>query len=215
MEFEVVLVLLAVPAAALAQRDLFFAALAEFHKSSAGLYGDEGPLLTARLDAMSKALDAWDRDIRDAETELRVHLAAGPVETQLQVHTLLAARYLERGRFADAVREFDEDIRIDPRRASFHRLRALALLAMSRRDEAADVRGRLLLVVVEVGDDRWDALGLGVDQRRVLLGCHRLGRVLRGRVQHNQPRPARRRLGGKRLTPAASRFFASMRNHQR
>src|SRR6187401_2172816 len=113
------LAMLAVPAAAMAQRDLFFSALVEFHKSSAGLYGDEGPPLTARLDAMSKALDAWDRDIRDAETELRVHLAAGAVETQLQVHTLLAARYLERGRFADAVREFDEDIRIDPQRAPF------------------------------------------------------------------------------------------------
>ena len=97
------LALLAVPAAAMAQRDLFFSALVEFHKSSAGLYGDEGPPLTARLDAMSKALDAWDRDIRDAETELRVHLAAGAVETRPQVHTLLAARYLERGRFADAV----------------------------------------------------------------------------------------------------------------
>ena len=133
-----VLALLAVPAAAVAQRDLFFSALVEFHKSSAGLYGDEGPPLTARLDAMSNALDAWDRDIRDAETELRVHLAAGAVQTQLQVHALLAARYLERGRFADAVREFDENIRIDPQRAPFHRLRALALLAMSRRDEAAD-----------------------------------------------------------------------------
>src|SRR5688572_17893791 len=89
-----VLALLAVPAAAMAQRDLFFSALVEFHKSSAGLYGDEGPALTARLDAMSKALDAWDRDIRDAETELRVHLAAGAIQTQLQVHALLAARYL-------------------------------------------------------------------------------------------------------------------------
>jgi tetratricopeptide (TPR) repeat protein len=131
-------VLLALPAAATAQRDQFFSALLEFHKSSAGLYGDEGPSLMARLDAMSEALDAWNRDIRDAETELRVHLVAGAVQTQLQVHTLLAARYLERGRFADAVREFDENIRLDPRRASFHRLRALALQAMSRQDEAAD-----------------------------------------------------------------------------
>ena len=71
------LALLVVPSAALAQRDAFFSALVEFYKSSAGLYGDEGPQLTAQLEAMSTALDAVGREIRDAERELRSQLTAG------------------------------------------------------------------------------------------------------------------------------------------
>ena len=45
---------------------------------------------------------------------------------------------MERGRYDDAVREFDEDLSIDPRRATFHRLKGLALQAMSRPAQAAD-----------------------------------------------------------------------------
>jgi tetratricopeptide (TPR) repeat protein len=133
-----VLALLVVPSAAVAQRDPFFSALVSLHKSSAGLYGDEGPQLTVQLEAMSTALARWDSEIRDAELELRSQLTAADVQTQLQVHTLLASLYVERGRFADAVREFDEDLRIDPRRAPFHRLKGLVLQAMSRPAEAAD-----------------------------------------------------------------------------
>jgi tetratricopeptide (TPR) repeat protein len=132
------LALLVVPSAAVAQRDPFFSALVKLHKSSAGLYGDEGPQLTVQLEAMSTALARWDSEIRDAERELRSQLTAADVQTQLQVHTLLASLYVERGRFADAVREFDEDLRIDPRRAPFHRLKGLVLQAMSRQAEAAD-----------------------------------------------------------------------------
>jgi len=133
-----VLMMLAAPSAAVAQRDPFFSALVKFHTSSAGLYGDEGPQLTAHLEAMSTALARWDAEIRDAERELRSRLTAADVQTQLQIHTLLASLYIERGRFADALRELDQDLLIDPRRAPFHRLRGLVLQAISRPDEAAD-----------------------------------------------------------------------------
>jgi len=133
-----VLVLLVVPSAALAQRDSFYAALVNFHKSSAGLYGDEGPQLTAHLEAMSTALARWDAEIRNAERDLRSRLTAADVQTQLQIHTLLASLYIERGRFADALRELDQDLLIDPRRGPFHRLRGLVLQAIFRPDEAAD-----------------------------------------------------------------------------
>ena len=132
------LALLVVPSGAFAQRDLFFSAFVEFHQSSAGIYGDEGASLTDRLEAMARALDRWDHDIAETERNLRPRLTSVDVQTQMQIHTLLASLYLERGRFADAVREFDEDLRIDPRRAAFHRLRGLALQAMSRPAEAAD-----------------------------------------------------------------------------
>ena len=138
VKWALVLALLAVPSPALAQRDAFFSSLLTFHRSLAGLYGDEGPLITAQLAAMSTALVRWDSEIRAAETELRSRLQAADAQTKLQIHTLLASLYLERGRYDDAVREFDEDLSIDPRRATFHRLKGLALQAMSRPAQAAD-----------------------------------------------------------------------------
>ena len=132
------LMMLAAPSAAVAQRDPFFSALVQFHRSSAGLYGDEGPQLTAHLEAMSTALARWDAEIRNAERDLRSRLTGADVQTQLQIHTLLASLYIERGRFADALRELDQDLLLDPRRAPFHRLRGIVLQAISRPDEAAD-----------------------------------------------------------------------------
>ena len=133
------LALLAVPSPAAAQRDSFFSAVVGFYRSLAGLYGDEGPQLTARLTEMSAALDRWDRDIRDAERELRPRLqSVDDVQAKLRIHTTLASLYLERGRLSDAAREFEEDISLDPRRAAFHRLKGLALQAASKHAEAAD-----------------------------------------------------------------------------
>src|SRR5688500_15210797 len=130
---------LALPATADAQRGPFFSAVVAFYRSSAGLYGDEGPQLVAQLAAMSTALDRWDQEIRDAERELRSRLQSDDdVQTTLQIHTTLASLYVERGRLSDAAREFDEDISIDPRRAVFHRLKGLVLQATSRHVEAAN-----------------------------------------------------------------------------
>ena len=130
--------MLVVPSAAVAQRDPFFSALVEFHRSLSGAYGDERAQITTALTAMSTALERWDSEIRDAEATLRPRLTSADAQTSLQAHTLLASLYLERGRLADAAREFDEDIRIDPRRAAFHRFKGLILQAMSRPADAAD-----------------------------------------------------------------------------
>ena len=133
------LALLVLPSTAAAQRDVFFSAVVTFHRSLAGLYGDEGPRLTTQLAAMSAALERWDSDIRDAEREMRSRLAsANDVQMRLQIHAVLASLYLERGRLNDALREFDEDISIDPRRAAFHRFKGLVLQAMSRPADAAE-----------------------------------------------------------------------------
>jgi tetratricopeptide (TPR) repeat protein len=132
------LALLAVPSNALAQRDAFFSELLVFYKTLGGFYGDEGPQLVAHLDAISTALGWWDDEIRAAERQLRPQLNGRDAQTDLQVHTLLASLYMERGRFGDALREFDEDLRIDPRRAVFHRYKGLIHQAEGRRAEAAD-----------------------------------------------------------------------------
>ena len=132
------LALLVLPSPASAQRDAFFSAVMTFHRSLAGHYGDEGPQLTTQFAAMSTALDRWDSDIRDAERDLRSRLQSADAQTKLQIHTLLASLYLERGRLNDALREFDADISIDPPRPAFHRFRGIVLQAMSRPAEAAD-----------------------------------------------------------------------------
>src|SRR6185503_10463315 len=77
------------------------------------------------LQELSTALERWNDEIRAAEQQLRPQLNGADTQTALQVHTLLASLYMERGRFDEALREFDEDIRIDPRRAAFHRFKGL------------------------------------------------------------------------------------------
>lgn len=132
-----VLVALAVPSPAAAQREQFLKAYVQFFHALRGAYGDEGPLLTAHLNTMTAALAAWDDEIRDAESQLRPRLKGSDAQTAMQVHTILASLYLERGRFNDALREFDADLKIDPTRAAFHRYKGLIYQTTARPTEAA------------------------------------------------------------------------------
>ena len=144
----VLLLLIAVPSAAApqtaapqtagAQKEAFFDALLPLYRALAGTYGDEGAQLASHVDTMAAALAGWDATIADAERELRAQLRGADPQTALQAHTVLASMYLDRGRFEDAVRELDDDLRIDPTRAVFHRLKGLALRALGRPREAAD-----------------------------------------------------------------------------
>jgi tetratricopeptide (TPR) repeat protein len=133
-----VLAALAVPSTAVAQRDGFFAAWVAFYQTLPGVYGDEGPRLTAQLDKMTAALAAWDGEIRDAESQLQRRLQGADANTALEVHALLAALYLDRSRFDDALREFEAALSVDPTRAVFHRYTGLIYLATARPAEAAD-----------------------------------------------------------------------------
>jgi len=133
----VLLLLTALPSAAAAQKEAFFDALLPLYRSLAGAYGDEGARLAGQIETMARALATWDASTRDAERELRAQLRGADPQTALQAHTVLASMYLDRGRFQDALRELDEDLRIDPKRAPFHRLRGLTLLALDRPREAA------------------------------------------------------------------------------
>lgn len=132
------LLVAAAPATASAQREAFFAAFVQFHQTIRGAYGDEGPRLSGTLETMTAALAAWDRDILLAEARFQPVLKGADTETALQVHTVLASLYLDRGRFDDALREFETDIRIDASRAAFHRYVGLLHQAAGRHAEAAD-----------------------------------------------------------------------------
>jgi tetratricopeptide (TPR) repeat protein len=135
---SLLLVALVVPSTAFAQRAGFLAALVQFYQTLRGAYGDEGPQLAAQLEKMTTTLTAWDREIRDAEGQLQPRLNGADAQTALEVHTILASLYLERGRFADALREFEADIKIDPTRAAFHRYKGLIYQATARPADAAD-----------------------------------------------------------------------------
>ena len=128
---------LAVPSPAAAQRDRFLKAFVQFNLTLRGAYGDEGPQLTMHLDEMTAALTGWDSEIREAENQLRPRLKAADPQTALQVHTILASLYLERGRFNDALREFDADILVDSTRAAFHRYKGVIYQGTGRPAEAA------------------------------------------------------------------------------
>ena len=129
------LLVLLLPSTAAAQRDPFFSALLNFYGALNGVYGDEGPRLSASLEAMSTALVRWDEEIEEWERQMR---PATDAQTALQVHTFLASLYMERGRFDDALREFAEDVKLDPRRAAFPRFSGLIHQLAARPDAAAD-----------------------------------------------------------------------------
>jgi tetratricopeptide (TPR) repeat protein len=125
------------PAAGLAQNAQFFDALLPLYRELAGTYGDEGPQVSASVETMSQALARWDAAMREQEAAMRGRLGGAGPQAAMQAHTVLASMYSERSRYRDALRELDEDIRLDPKRAVFHRFKALIDLALDRRAAAA------------------------------------------------------------------------------
>ncbi len=125
------------PATGFAQKDQFFDALLPLYRAAAGTYGDEGPRLQLSIDALAAAHAQGDATLREAEARLRAQLRGATPQAALQAHTTLASMYLERSRFADALREFDQDLLIDPKRAAFHRFKGVIYQALGRRVDAA------------------------------------------------------------------------------
>lgn len=132
------LALCAAPATGFAQKDQFFDALLPLYRAAAGTYGDEGPRLPMSIDALAAARAEGDAALRAAEAQLQAQLRGATPQTALQVHTTLASIYLEHSRFADALREFDADLLIDPKRAVFHRFKGVIYQAVGSREDAAD-----------------------------------------------------------------------------
>lgn len=133
----VALLALAVPAHA--QKDQFFDTLLPLYRALDGTYGDEGPPLVKAVETMTAALTRWDAANREAEAALRAQLRGATPKAALQAHTTLATIAIERSRYADAIREFDEDLRINPAgAAAFHRFKAVMYLALGQQANAAD-----------------------------------------------------------------------------
>ena len=129
-------ILVGLPSMAAAQRDAFRDELIAFHSKLAGEYGDEAPVIINSLEAMASSLSTWDAAIRAAQEESRRRLLAATVTDRIGLHSRLAELYLERGRYADAIRELDAAIQTDGSRATVHVLRGLALEASGRPQDA-------------------------------------------------------------------------------
>lgn len=131
-------VLLALPSPASAQRDRFSSTLPVLYRSLAGVYGDEGPDVSAHIETLSQAVAAWDRDVAATELGLRKKLAGAADRTALDVHVDLLLLYSERGRLQDALRAIDDALRIDPGSAGRFRYKGLLHLATGNAAAAAD-----------------------------------------------------------------------------
>ena len=131
-------ILVGLPATAAAQQDAFRDALITFHSKLAGEYGDEGPIVANSLDRMAASLATWDDSIRRTEQESRSRLASASPSERARIHTELARLYVDRGRYADAIRELGAAIQFDATRGTVHILRGLVLEAMGRSQDALD-----------------------------------------------------------------------------
>jgi tetratricopeptide (TPR) repeat protein len=121
---------------ALETKQRFVAGLIGFMEALPGSYGDEGPRLLASLDEMEAALRRWDAGLRGYESGIREQLRGAQPSVAAALHMPLGAVLLERGRFDDALREFEEAARLEPQRAEVQMFRGFAYQAAGRPSDA-------------------------------------------------------------------------------
>jgi len=114
----------------------FVDAFQRFVRAQAGTFGDEGDDLTLAIASMRQSLSRWDQSI--AELKTRVQRAARDTEA----HVALATVWLDRQRPREALEELRAAEPSTTDRPDVHRLRALALAALDRPQEAAAAFGR-------------------------------------------------------------------------
>jgi len=122
-------------------------ALGKFSLSLDGAYGDEGPRILASLDALDRSVQQWDAAISGYQAEARRNPPSDLARAAL-MHVDLGGLYLDRGRFADAEREFDAATALDAGRADTFALQRLAHSALGDTEAAAASFARAALRVV-------------------------------------------------------------------
>lgn len=117
-------------------KDAFLEGVADFVNAANGVSGDEGPALTAAIEAMARGLAQWDAAVAKVEAGLASEIGRAPVPLAARMRATLGAVYLERGRLATAVEQFDEAVRLDPKIADVQLLRGLAYQRLDQPDKA-------------------------------------------------------------------------------
>jgi tetratricopeptide (TPR) repeat protein len=90
----------------------------------------------AAIARIAASLEEWDRNIDALERRIAVELRDATSERAFQLRVELGLAYRQRGRFADAVREFDAAAAVRPGASDVHLLRALTLDAAGHADAA-------------------------------------------------------------------------------
>jgi tetratricopeptide (TPR) repeat protein len=121
---------------ALETKQRFVAALIRFMEALPGTYGDEGPRLVSSLDEMEAGLRRWDAGLRAYESAMREQLQGAQPAVAAALRMPLGAVLLERGRFDDALREFEEAAQLEPQRADAQMFRGFAYQAAGRPSDA-------------------------------------------------------------------------------
>ena len=121
-------------------REAFVEATVHFIQAAEGEFGDEGRYLVAALDEMGRSLAAWDDALVRTEAELATEAQASPPPAAARMRTALAAAYLERGRFAEALEQLERATGLAPALADAYLLKGLVFERMGRRRAG---RGRL------------------------------------------------------------------------
>jgi uncharacterized protein (TIGR02996 family) len=121
---------------ALETKQRFVAGLIRFMEALPGTYGDEGPRLVSSLDEMEAGLRRWDAGLRAYEGAMREQLQGTQPAVASALRMPLGAVLLERGRFDDALREFEEAARLEPQRVDVQMFRGFAYQAAGRPSEA-------------------------------------------------------------------------------
>lgn len=117
-------------------KEPFVQALGAFSLALEGGFGDEGSRILASLDAMERALDAWDATIRGYEAAMAAERAGADSKLAARMHLALGGVYLDRGRVVDGLAELAAARRLDPSRADVH-----TLLGLARSQLADDLPG--------------------------------------------------------------------------
>ena len=118
-------------------REAFADATAQLMRAAEGEFGDEGRYVIAAVDAMARALAGWDAALSSTETGLVGDVAAAPPPLAASRRVALAAAYLERGRFEDALEQLDLAMRLDAGFGEAYLLRGLVLERLGRTEAAA------------------------------------------------------------------------------
>ncbi len=92
-----------------------------------------GPL----IDRMAEGLAGWDRAIGAFESRVAADLRGASDERAFQLHVELGLAYRQRGRLADALRQFDAAAALRRTASDVHVLRGLTFAAAGQSDDAA------------------------------------------------------------------------------
>jgi tetratricopeptide (TPR) repeat protein len=124
------------PSPAHAQMEKFVQAVRELAEAAGQPEPSRANGIRTAADRMGTALVAWDRQLNALEDAAAREISAAPAPRAYRLHVELGVAYRARGRLADALREFDAAVAIQPSASDVQVLRALTLEAAGRSEEA-------------------------------------------------------------------------------